>query len=54
MFGETMAATVRPNNKAKKIAYNILKTPKNLRQYTQPEPTKKQRKEWFKDSILAQ
>jgi hypothetical protein len=47
-------AAVRPNKKAKKIAYDILQTPKNLRQFTQPEPTKKQKKEWFKDSIIAQ
>jgi len=49
-----MAAAVRPNKKAKKIAYDILKTPKNLQQYTQPVPTKKQKTEWFKDSIIAQ
>lgn len=49
-----MAAAVRPNNKGKKIAYDILKTPKNLQQYTQLKPSKKQRTAWFKDSIIAQ
>jgi hypothetical protein len=48
------AASVRPSNKAKKIAYDILKTPKSLQQYTQPKPSKKQRREWYKDSIIAQ
>lgn len=48
------AASVRPNKKAKKIAYNILKTPKNLQQYTEMVPSKKQRKEWYKDTSVAQ
>lgn len=49
-----MAAAVRPNNKGKKIAYDILKTPKNLRQYTQVHPSKKQQVAWYKDTSIAQ
>lgn len=49
-----MAAAVRPSSKGKKIAYDILKTPKNLRQYTEMRPTKKQQIAWYKDTSISQ
>ncbi len=49
-----MPGSVRPNPKAMKIAYDILKTPKERRQQTQPKPSDKQIKEWWRDSSTAQ
>jgi len=49
-----MPAAPRPNRKAMKIAYNLLNTPKEMRQDTQPKPTEKQLREWWKDSSAAQ
>jgi hypothetical protein len=45
-----MAATIRPYKKAKKLAYNLLKTPKNMQQYAQPNPGERRIKEWAKDT----
>lgn len=49
-----MPGSIRPNSKAMKIAYAILKTPKNKRQQTQPQPSEKLLKEWWRDSSTAQ
>lgn len=49
-----MAGQIRPNKKAMKIAYDILKTPKDKRQNTQPNPPEKLIKEWWRDSSTAQ
>ncbi len=49
-----MAGMIRPNKAAMKIAYSILKTPKNKQQKNSPEATEKQKYEWFRDSMLAQ
>jgi membrane-bound lytic murein transglycosylase len=49
-----MPGQVRPNLKAAKIAYKILKTPKELQQNNQRYPTRKQIREWFRDSSAAQ
>lgn len=48
-----MPAAVRPNEKAAKIAYIILKTPKDLQTHNQPKPTAKKIQEWFRDSSTA-
>lgn len=48
------AGTIRPNKKAMKIAYRLLKTPKELQQKTEPRPSNKRIYEWFRDSSTAQ
>jgi hypothetical protein len=49
-----MCVQIRPNKEAAKIAYKILKTPKNLRQQNQERPPDRLRQEWFRDSSTAQ
>lgn len=49
-----MAQAPRPNRKCMKIAYNILKTPKDKRQDNQKAPSPQMIKEWFRDSSMAQ
>lgn len=49
-----MPGAFRTNIKAAKIAYKILKTPKELQQHTQPKPSEKLIREWFRDSSTAQ
>ncbi len=49
-----MPGQVRPNSKAMKIAYLILKTPKDKRQDNQKRPTREKIREWFRDSSMAQ
>ena len=49
-----MASAPRPNEKAMKIAYKILKTPKELQQKNEEQPSEKKKEEWFKDSSMAQ
>lgn len=49
-----MPGMIRVNKEAMKIAYKILKTPKDQQQHTQKRPTDKQIREWFKDSSTAQ
>lgn len=49
-----MPGQPKPDLKAAKIAYKILKTPKNMQQHTEIHPPEKRIKEWFKDSSLAQ
>jgi len=49
-----MPGQIRPNEKAMKIAYKILKTPENRQQKPEPEPTKERKEEWFRDSSTAQ
>jgi hypothetical protein len=44
-----MPATPRPNKEAAKIAYKILKTPKDRQQHNQPDPSEKRIKEWFRE-----
>jgi len=46
-------ATIRPNPKLAKIAYKILKTPKELQQANKP-PTQNQKVRWDRDSIYSQ
>lgn len=49
-----MPGAIRPNVKAMKIAYKILKTPKDKRQDTQQRPSSKKIREWFRDSSMSQ
>lgn len=49
-----MPGMIRMNKKATKIAYAILKTPKDAQQKTQPRPSDHQLREWFRDSSTAQ
>lgn len=46
-------ATIRPDTKAMKIAYKILKTPKELQQANH-RSNENQKKRWSKDSIYSQ
>ncbi len=45
-------ATIRPSTKAMKIAYKILKTPKELQQDNR-KTTENQKKRWYRDSIYG-
>ncbi len=49
-----MPGAPRPNAKAMKIAYKILKTPKDKQQDNQKKPSEQKIKEWFRDSSSAQ
>lgn len=49
-----MPAAPRPNKRAAKIAYKILKVRKSQQQKNQENPSAKLRKEWFVDSSQAQ
>lgn len=49
-----MPGQLRPNMKAAKIAYTLLKTPKDLQQENQKKPPKMMVEGWFKDSLAAQ
>lgn len=49
-----MPGQIRPNKKAAKILYAILRTPKDLRQDNQKKPSERLRKSWFVDSFYAQ
>lgn len=49
-----MPGQVRPNKEAMKIAYKILKTPKDLQQVNDKKPSDKRLREWFRDSVAAQ
>jgi len=49
-----MPGSIRSNKKAMKIAYAILQTPKEKQQRSQPKPSEKQVREWFRDSSMAQ
>lgn len=49
-----MPGQIRPNRKAMKIAYQILKTPKDKQQDNQKKPTPEKIREWFRDSSTAQ
>ena len=49
-----MPGMIRPNAKATKIAYAILKTPKDAQQKSQPKPAEHLLKEWQRDSSTAQ
>ena len=48
------AGTIRPNKKAMKIAYSLLKTPKELQQKNEYRPSNKRLAEWFRDSLNSQ
>jgi hypothetical protein len=50
----TMPGSIRTNKKAMKIAYQILQTPKEKQQRSQPKPSEKKVREWFRDSSMAQ
>lgn len=47
-------ATIRPDKKSMKIAYKVLKTPKDLQQDNNPKPDERRQHEWFKDTQLSQ
>jgi len=47
-------ATIRPHKKWMKLAYKVLKTPKELRQDNQRHASTKMRKAWYRDSQLSQ
>jgi hypothetical protein len=49
-----MPGQIRPNNKAAKIVYTIMQTPKNQQQRTQKKPSEKLLKQWRRDSTSAQ
>lgn len=47
-----MPGQIRPIEKVKKIAYKILKTPKDLQQKENPVPDKKRYESWKIDSQI--
>jgi hypothetical protein len=49
-----MPGQVRPNEKCMKIAYKILKTPKDKQQDNQIVVSPKRVREWFRDSSTSQ
>jgi len=49
-----MPGAIRGDLKAAKIAYKILKTPKDKQQHNQKNPPEHLVKQWFKDSSTAQ
>ena len=49
-----MPGMIRSNKKAMKIAYAILRTPKDKQQRSQPRPSDKTVREWFRDSSTVQ
>lgn len=49
-----MPGQPRPDKECAKIAYKILKTPKDQQQHTQVYPGEKRIKDWFRDSSTAQ
>lgn len=49
-----MCGQIRPNSKAMKIAYRILKTLKERQQDNQKKPSPEKIREWFRDSSTAQ
>jgi hypothetical protein len=49
-----MAGMIRPDEKMAKLAYKILKTPKDQQQQNQPSPPEKLIKQWWVDSSVAQ
>ena len=46
-----MPGAIRPNKKAMKIAYNILKTPKDMQQKNDSNPSDKRKLRWCKESM---
>jgi hypothetical protein len=49
-----MPGQIRTNKKATEIAYKILKTPKDLQQKNEKQPSDRLKQQWFKDSSLSQ
>jgi len=49
-----MPGQIRPHKKCMKIAYQILKTPKDKQQDNQQKPSEEKIREWFRDSSSAQ
>lgn len=49
-----MPGMIRPNKKAAKIAYAILKTPKDAQQKNEPRPSEYLVRQWARDSSTAQ
>lgn len=49
-----MPGAPRPNNRAAKIAYKILKIRKSQQQKNQESPPDKLKREWFIDSSSSQ
>lgn len=48
-----MPGTIRPSKKAMKIAYKILKTPKDQQQKNQKRAPVEKIREWFRDSSFS-
>lgn len=51
--GEYMPQALRPIPKLAKLAYKLLKTPKDQQQHNQKKPTEKQKREWATTTIAA-
>lgn len=49
-----MPQGIRPDDKAMKIAYEVLKTPKEKQQRHDRHPSERLVEEWFRDSSMAQ
>jgi hypothetical protein len=49
-----MPGQLRPDEKLAKIAYSLLKTPKDQQQKNDPKPTEEQLHRWFVDSMMSQ
>ena len=49
-----MPGAIRPNKRAMKIAYKILKVRKDQQQRNQEEPSPRRKREWFVDSSQSQ
>lgn len=41
-----MPGQIRPNAKAAKITYNVLKIPKDQQQHNEKQPSERRQKEW--------
>lgn len=48
-----MPQALRPIPKLTKLAYKLLKTPKDQQQHNQKKPTEKQKREWATTTIAA-
>ena len=49
-----MPGSIRSNKKAMKIAYELLKTPKDRQQKNEKKPSIKRLREWYRDNSTHQ
>jgi hypothetical protein len=49
-----MPGQIRTNKRAAKIAYRLLRIPKELQQRPDKKPSKRRLEEWFKNSSASQ